>query len=102
MKTRIATCVISKCKHLKSLFFLSQPLDLNKKHNLKPHSNVSNSGIAGVSSRLPSQEYDTAESASVGRPRGGRVSELFPSPNTSSPLISSRGGPDLGSLSGHW
>ncbi|CAG5119569.1 unnamed protein product, partial [Candidula unifasciata] len=33
---------------------------------------------------------------------GNRSCELFPSPNSGSSLMSARGGPDLGSLSGHW
>lgn len=33
---------------------------------------------------------------------GNSASELFPSPNPPSALMTARGGPSLGSLSGHW
>ncbi|XP_012936522.1 protein bicaudal C homolog 1-A [Aplysia californica] len=87
--------------------------DLNKRRNLMPHNTNSRphlravTGASRLGSGLSSPDSDRGDAGGSsgggsGLARGGCVSELFPSPNPPSALMNARGGPDLGSLSGHW
>uniref|UniRef100_A0A2C9KDG4 SAM domain-containing protein n=1 Tax=Biomphalaria glabrata TaxID=6526 RepID=A0A2C9KDG4_BIOGL len=70
--------------------------DLNKRRTLLPSSSLRTSSSIGQG--LPA-DTNTSDSLRAG---GNSVSQLFPSPSPAPSLINSRGGPDLGSLSGHW
>ncbi|XP_059175856.1 protein bicaudal C homolog 1-B-like isoform X2 [Physella acuta] len=66
--------------------------DLNKRGTLLP----------AASSRTSSMGHVASSPQGPDRELSSGSSELFPSPNPTPSLMSARGGPDLGSLNGHW
>ncbi|BFZ17351.1 hypothetical protein BsWGS_20390 [Bradybaena similaris] len=79
--------------------------DLNKRRMLSQSTCSRTSSVEQTNAdqgNIPGNHMNNSGGGGGFNAVGNRSCELFPSPNSAPSLMSTRGGPDLGSLSGHW